>query len=177
MAGLSDQVKLALGRYWPEVYGGAAAGLSTQDLFANIRDRATDLGLFTPGVSASAISTLRGYAGRMLRAADALGNADPTLALDSSMISAPPWARSPAEQAAMPVYHVGFDHTIQGDDGEESVVRQTIIITGALPATVGDLNDLVATEAQLLAQESPGTSTASPHGTSVGVDNLALMVV
>lgn len=177
MADLTSSVKLALGRYWPEIYGGAAQRLSTSDMFANIRDRASDLGLGSVGVSATAISQLRSYASKMISAASVLNASDPTLALESGMISEPPWSRSTIEQATMPIYHVGFDHTIQGDDGTTSTVRQTIIITGALPSTVGELSGLVAQEAQLLAAESPGTSTSSPHGTSLGVDNLALMVV
>lgn len=170
-------MKLALGRYWPEVYGGAAARLSTSDMFANIRDRASDLGLPSVGVSAVAISQLRSYASRMINAANTLNGSDPSLALASGMISEPPWSRSTVEQATMPIYHVGFDHTIQNDEGIVTTVRQTIIITGTLPSTVGELNGLVAQEAALLAAESPGTSTTSPHGTSLGIDNLALMVV
>lgn len=177
MAGLSNQIKLAIGRYWPEVYAGANQRLSTQDLFTNIRARADELGLFSPGVSASAISTLRGIAGGMIRAAQTLNQTDPSIAIDASMISVPPWARSAAEQAAMPVYHIGFDHTVQDDHGEVTTVRQTIVFPGALPATVGELQDRVRAEAALMAAESPGTNVTSPHGTSLDVNNLALMVV
>jgi hypothetical protein len=177
MPTMTDAVRAALGRYWPEVYGGAAARLSTQDLFQNIRDRATDLGLPSVGVSASVISTLRGYAAGMIRAADRLNAADPTSIVDSTMLSTPPWARSSVEQAAMPIYHIGFDHTIQDDSGNLVTVRQTIVLTGTLPSTVGELTGLVSSEAALLASESPGTSAGTPHGTSVDVGNLALMVV
>lgn len=177
MADMSDAVRVALGRYWPEVYGGAAAKLSTQDLFQNIRDRATDLGLPSVGVSASAISTLRGYASRMIASAGRLNSADPSRQLDASLIEEPPWSRSPAEIAAMPVYHVGFDHTIQDDQGNLTTVRQTIVLTGVLPSTVGELTGLVASEAGLLASESPGTSAGTPHGTSVDVGNLAITAV
>lgn len=177
MTDLSDAARLALGRYWPEIYGGANNHLTTTDLFTNIRQRAIDLGLPSVGVSASTISTLRGIAGGIISAADRLNSALTTDPITSSLISEPPWSRSAQEQAAMPVYHVGFDHTIQDDEGNTLVARQTIVITGALPSTVGELQDLVASEAQLLASQSPGTSKKSPHGTSISVDNLSLMVV
>jgi len=177
MAAMSDAVRLALGRYWPEVYGGAAQRLSTQDLFDNIRTRAADLGLPSVGVSASAISTLRGYASRMIASAGRLNGAPADRTIDATMLAAPPWARSAADQAAMPVYHVGFDHTIQDDEGNLTTVRQTIVLTGVLPSTVGELTGLVESEAALMASESPGTSAGTPHGTSVSVDNLALTVV
>lgn len=177
MADMTDAVRVALGRYWPEVYGGAAAKLSTQDLFDNIRQRSADLGLPSVGVSATAISTLRGYASRMIASAAKLNGTNSSQPIDSTMIAAPPWARSAADQAAMPIYHVGFDHTIQDDQGNLTTVRQTIVLTGVLPSTVGELSGLVATEAALLASESPGTSAGTPHGTSIDTSNLAVTVV
>lgn len=109
MADLSDAVRVALGRYWPEVYGGAAQRLSTQDLFDNIRTRAEDLGLPSVGVSASVISTLRGMASKMVASAARFNSAAPDRIIDSTLLAEPPWSRSPQEQAAMPVYHIGFD--------------------------------------------------------------------
>lgn len=177
MASLTPPQALALGRYWSEIYGGAAARLSTSDMFTNIRQRAADLGLPSVGVSAAAISTLRGYATGIIRAADALGNADPSAPLDSSMIAATPWGRSLAAQNAMPVFNVAFQHTIQQDDGQTVSVWHTITFTGVLPSTVADLQEAVASEAALLARESAGTSPGSPHGTSLDVSDLSLTAV
>ena len=177
MADLTDPQKLALGRYWNEIYHGAAVRTSTEDLFAAIRQRADTLGLPSVGVGANVISQLRSYASRMTTSAYRLNAASPESILDGRMLAEAPWSRSTAAQNAMSVYHVGFDHTIQDDEGNLKTVRQTIVIPGSLPSTVGELQDLIAGEAALLASESPGTSNTSPHGTSISVENLAITVV
>jgi len=177
MPDLSDPQRLALGRYWSEIYGGAAQGLSTSDLFDNIRQRASDLGLPSVGVGASVISTLRSYASNMVASANRLNAASPESILDGRLLATPPWARPDQARSTLPIYHVGIDHTIQDDQGNISTVRQTIVLTGTLPATVGELQALIQGEAALLASESPGTSSSSPHGTSLGVDNLSVTVV
>lgn len=177
MASLSPQVKTALGRYWSEIFGGAALKLNTQDIFANIRERATELGLSSVGVGANTISTLRGFAGRMLNAATRL-NAQPDNApMTASLFSEAPWSRSLGDQNVMPLYHVSFDHTVETDSGDINVLRHTIVITGALPGTVGGLRGLIEDEAQLMAAEGSPDSEGTPHGISLGVDNLMITAV
>ncbi len=177
MPALPPAVATALGRYWSEIYGGAAQRLSTSDLFSNIRDRAAELGLPSVGVGAAAISTLRGYASGMIRAAAALNSADPSAPLSSDHLAVAPWSRPVTQQNLTPIYQVGISHTVQQDDGSVTTVRNTITITGQLPPTVGELRDLLTSEAALLAAESPGTSESSPHGISLGVDDFSLVAV
>jgi len=177
MADLSDIQKRALGLYWPQIYGGAAAGLSTSDLFANIRQRASDLGLPSVGIGASVISTLRSYASRMVSTANKLNASDPTTPISAGLIAQPPWSRSLAEQSSMPVYNVGFLHTVQTDEGETLSVWQTMVFTGTIPSTVGELQDAVASEAQRLASEATGDSKGTPRGTSLGVSQLNITAV
>lgn len=177
MADLNPQARTVLARYWSEIFGGAANRLTTAALFGNIRQRAETLGLGAVGVAASTVSTLRGYAGRMIASAGRLNKALDSNALTSDHYAEAPWARPLGEQNTMPIYHVSFDHTIENDAGETVVKRQTIILTGVLPGTVGDLRDLVSSEAQLLAAEGSPDSEGTPHGTSLGVDNLMLTAV
>jgi len=177
MASLTPPVRTALARYWSEIFGGAALGQTTQTLFSNIRDRAAQLGLSTVGVGASAISTLRGYAGRMLGAAKSLNAAPDNTALTSSHYAEAPWARPLAEQNTMPIYHLSFDHTIEVDSGDTVTRRQTIILTGMLPGTIGDLRGMAEDEAALLAAEGSPDSEGTPHGVSLGIDNLMLTAV
>lgn len=177
MASLSAQVANALSRYWSEIYGGAAQRLSTADLWQNIRDKAQAAGETTTGVTATAVSTLRGFASGMISAANRLAAAEPELSLTSAFIAEAPWSRPLQQQSTMPIYQVGFDNTIELPDGTTSVVRQTITITGQLPQTVGDLYGVVGSEAGILASEGSVDSTTTPRGTSLGVDNLQVLSV
>lgn len=177
MADLNPQQRTALARYWSEIYGGAAQRLSTAALFDNIRARAADLGLSAAGVGANVVSTLRGYAARMIEATRQLGRASDADPLSSAHIAEAPWARSLNEQNTMPVYHIGFDHTIQLDDGSTITKRQTIIVSGALPGTVGDVRDMVASEAALLAAEGGPADSGTPRGQSMDVSNLQILAV
>jgi|SRR5690348_10713238 len=177
MASLSSSVANALSRYWSEIYGGAAQKLSTSDLWSNIRAKAQAAGETSAGVSATAVSTLRGYASGMINAANRLAAAEPELALTSAFVAEAPWSRPLQQQSAMPIYQVGFDNEIQLADGSTSVVRQTITITGQLPASVGDLYGVVGSEADTLASEGSVDSTTTPQGTSLSVANLQILSV
>jgi len=177
MASLSQPVRVAMARYWSEIYGGAAVGLTTADMFSNIRDRALELGLSSPGVPATAVSVLRGYASSMIRAANALNSADSASALTSQHVAEAPWARSVTEQNTSPIWHASFDHTIEADDGSTITTRQTVSIFGAMPPTVGDLRDYVIGEAALLAAEGGAIDSGTPHGTSLDVGNISVLAV
>ncbi len=177
MADLSQPVKTALGRYWSEILAGASQHLSTQDLYNNIRNRATQLGLPTVGVGAQAISTLRGYAGRMQAAANAFNKAGDTDALVASHISQTPWSRSLNEQSLAPVVNVSILHTIEQDDGSTVKRHQTIVIQGALPDTVGQLRQFLEEEAALLAAEGGPADSGTPHGKSLGITDISIMAV
>jgi protoporphyrinogen oxidase len=177
MASLSSQVANALSRYWSEIYGGAAAKLSTSDMWSNINARAQASGLSSAGVTATAVSTLRGFASSMINAANRLAAADPELGLSAAFIAEAPWSRPLQQQTTMPIYQIGFDNTIELPDGTISVARQTITVTGQLPQTVGDLYGVVGSEAGTLASEGSVDSTTTPRGTSLGVDNLQILSV
>lgn len=177
MADLSDPQKLALARYWPQIYGSAAGHVTTADMFDRITQRAEDLGLPSVGVGAQVISTLRSFASRMVASAERLNASDPSLPINASMLAEPPWSRSTVEQSTMPVYNVGFLHTVQNDEGETLSVWQTMVFTGGLPSTVGELQEQVAAEAQRLASEATGDSKGTPRGTSLGVSQLNIQAV
>ncbi len=177
MASLNPSQKTALGRYWSEIFGGAARHLTTSDLFNNIRQRAADLGLSTVGVGAATISTLRGFAGRMIASAGRLNKAANERALTSAHFAEAPWARSLTDQNTMPIYHLSFNHTIEDDSGAIVTRRQTVVLTGTLPGTVGELRGLAEDEAALLAAEGSPDSEGTPHGMSLSVDDLMLTAV
>jgi hypothetical protein len=177
MADLNPQQRTALARYWSEIYGGAARKLSTADLFGNIRDRAASLGLASVGVGASVVSTLRGYASRMIGAAASFARSRDAEALTGRHIAEAPWARPLTEQNTAPIYHILFDHTIEREDGSTVVKPQTIVWSGVLPGTVGDVRDLVASEAALMAAEGGPADSGTPRGQSLGTDNIQILAV
>lgn len=177
MADLSAQVRLALGRYWSEIYAGASSHQTTADLFSAIRDRASSLGQTSIGVGAAAVSTLRGYAGRIVSAANSLNAAEDSASLTAQHIAEAPWSRPAQEQATMPVYNVAFQNTIQMEDGSTRTVWQTTTITGTLPGTVGDLRLAVSRNASLLAAEGGVPTSGTPRGTSLGTSDLQITVV
>lgn len=177
MADLTPPQRLVLGRYWSEILGGAAQRLGTAELFTNIRARAAELGLPSVGVGASAVSTLRGYAGRMLGSARALNRAADQVALTSEHIAEAPWARPLAQQNTMPIYNVTFEHTIERLDGSIVTKFQNMTITGIPPSTVGDLRRLVESEAAILAAEGGAPDSGTPKGKSLGVAKLMVTAV
>lgn len=177
MASLIPTVRTALGRYWSEIIGGAARRLNTADLFVTIRDRAAQLGLSTVGVSASAVSTLRGYAGRMLATGERINKAADTAILTSDHIAEAPWARPLQEQNAFPIWNTVIEHTIERPDGSTVTRNQTIVFTGTLPDTIGELRDQISEEARLLAEEGGEESEGTPKGKSLAVKILMLQAV
>jgi hypothetical protein len=177
MASLDPLQRLVLGRYWSEIFGGAAQRVSTSDLFVSIRARAQELGLSSVGVGASVVSTLRGYASRMVSAAGRLNKAADETSLGNTYIAEAPWARPLVEQNTMPIYNVTFQHTIELEDGSTVTKHQNMTIVGQLPPTVGDLRAQVESEAAILAAEGGAPTSGTPKGLSLGVDNLMITAV
>lgn len=79
--------------YWGTIQAGAYQGLTTQALWGNLNDAAAELGLESPGVSASAVGQLVGLANRMKAAGAALmaqgsGPLDPTTMVGTEITAA-----------------------------------------------------------------------------------------
>lgn len=158
MADLNPRQQKALGTYWGVIQAAAAQHMTTADLWAAIRGAAEAAGLESPGVNAADISTLRGYAGAMVRAADALAASEPSLGLTSSMIATAPWARSLAEQNLNPMFQATFKITGLSPTGSPVEGWLTSVFnTETLPDTVGGLLDQ-------LQQDTLDMIAATPEG-------------
>lgn len=139
----------AMGLYWPAIQAAANRHVTTAELWDAIRSAAADQGLDRPGVSLTAVNTLRAAATRMARSAEALN----TAARDSGfegLIGQAPWSAPLDVQAAAPSYLIGMQlgGTIDGEDASRYV---TVRWSGPLPASVGDLLDSLDTDAALMA--------------------------
>lgn len=164
---LSPAAKSALA-YWPQISRAAALGLTTADLWSDIREAAEDIGLASPGVTVQGVSQLRGMAAGIERTADRLARAADSRRLIGDFVATPPWARTPGERKAAAMFNVRFQHTVIRN-GEEVTEWRTTKFSGRLPRTVGELRRLVEGDAVQLARKYP-----SEH---VGVSGLQLFAV
>lgn len=164
---LSPQAKSALA-YWPQIQRAAALGLTTADLWSDIREAAETLGLASPGVTVQGVSQLRGIAAGIETRAGRLNTAADSRRLISEFVSTPPWARPPGQRAAGQMFNVRFQHTTLVN-GEPVTEWRTTKFSGRLPRTVGQLRDLVAGDAVQMARKY--------NGEHLGVDGLQLFAV
>lgn len=156
------------GLYWGVVEGAARQGLGTAAIWDAIREHAAALGLESPGVTAQDVSRLRGQAGGIIRAENALGRAPAQQGIGAEMIATPWFGRTLDRQNAMPVYQARFEHTVLRD-GVEVTEWRTVTFRGALPATVGALADAVDLDAAQMADN---------YGVEhLGVGTISLMAV
>lgn len=175
MPDLPPGPRKALGLYWGVIQHAAAQHLPTADLWAAIRGAAAEAGLERPGVSAADVSTIRGYAGAMTRAAEALAKSEPGLGITPSMIATAPWARSLAEQNIAPRYQVTYAREALTAEGVQVSQYSTSIFDGALPDTVGELQNAILADAVDMLAATPPEET--PTTQILGVSNLTVLVV
>lgn len=136
--------------YWGIIERGAAEGLGAADLWADIRAAAEDIGLASPGVSASEVSQLYSQAVGIQRKAERFGRAHPSERMDGRYVANAPWTRAQGERDALSVWQVRYQHTVLGPDGPQSEWR-TSVFSGALPDTVEDLRAAIEQDAEQLA--------------------------
>lgn len=174
MPDLSPGAKRALGLYWGAIEAASSSHMTTADLWTAIRQAAADAGLESPGVNAADVSTIRGYAGRMTRASEALAKAEPGLGLTADLIATPPWARPLAEQNAVTKYQVTYSVNYVTPEGE-SGSRFLTSVYDQLPGTVGDLLSGLQVDASELQLAQPEGDYLP--GDITGVDTVTILAV
>lgn len=167
MSDLSDQARKAM-TYWGEIQAAASEGMTTADLWSLIQDAAEEMGLESPGVTIRGVSELRGLAGRIIASGRTFATAGPEISLSGRDWAEAPWSRPLAEQNALGIWQVRFQHTTLGPDGPETQWR-TSVFTGSVPGTVGELRSALEEDAQAMA-----TKYGVGH---IGFDNVQLLVV
>lgn len=157
MPNLSPAGQRAL-TYWGSIQASVSDRATTSEIWGAIRDAQTALGDGAPSVSVGGVNELRGYAAQIRNAGERYENARPEEPLDARMIAPAPWGRSQAEQNAVPMYQIRFEHnTIT--EGTWSHDMRTMYIRGTTPPTVGDLFQMV---------DDAGEDLAADYGTEHG---------
>lgn len=137
-------------RFWPSVKAAARQHMTTGQVWDMVRRAAAAAGATTSPMNGADLSRLRGAAGAALRAEQAFGRALPHQAITSEMIAQAPWAPITAASAAAPNHHVDYWVRVLTDTGEEVLKEYASVFGGPvpIPATVGELTDLLAEDAQ-----------------------------
>jgi hypothetical protein len=171
---LTDRAAAALGWAFGAIQGATYEGLNTTDIWQRLRDAAESQGLSTVGLSAADVSSLRGYAGQMKAASDALGAADPSLGIESSMVGVAPWSMSQATLNAAPEWWARVEMTVADEQGNMTTGWVTMTGITSLNMTAGDLNQMIQANAEAAAvQEGAGTT---PRGTLISTGRVELLV-
>lgn len=169
---LTDGQRKALGLYGPIIQSASTLHMTTSDLWDAIRDAAEAEGLASPGVTVQDVSHLRGIFAGMTRATEALNRADPGSLIDAAMIGQAPWSPDVNVQNATPAYLATFQLS-RVVDGVEVTDWAAVRIPGALPGTVGELQDQLEAEAEAMASEEGGTF----YGEFAGIGNIAIQAI
>lgn len=159
MAELSDDAKAGMG-YYGIIESAARQGLGTAATWDLIKAEAATLGLTSPGISAAAVSELRGRAVGVQRSEARIAQAADHLAIGREFTADAPWARGDNEQAALTRWQVRFEHTTEGPNGTTTEWRTAMLQGTGIPDTFGDLRDILDTEGDELA-DSYGTTHVS----------------
>jgi len=148
---LTPEARKALA-YWPQIELAAAERMTTADLWSTIQDAAEELGLSSPGVTLRGVSQLRSIATQIQASGRRLETLADAADLTGQHIAEAPWSRSMAEQNALGIYQVRYQHTTLTADGPETNWR-TSVFYGQLPGTVGELRDAIEEDAGQLANK------------------------
>lgn len=171
---LTDRAAAALGWAFGAILGSAYAGETTADVWDRLRSASEAAGFETLGLSASDVSSLRGYAGGIVRAADSLASAGPGDAITADMIGVTPWSMGLGTLAVAPEYWARVEMTVADEQGNESTGWFTMTGINSLNMTTGDLDQLVQLNAEAAAI-SEGTGT-TPRGSLVSTGRVELLV-
>jgi hypothetical protein len=136
--------------FWGTIEGAARDRATTADLWSRLQDHADTQGLSGPGLTLADVNALRARASDFINSERNLARANDSYGIDSSMIATAPWERPMAQQDALPMYQVRFEHHVTVDGVAQTQFR-TVMFRGELPATVGDLMDELEGDAQEMA--------------------------
>lgn len=166
-------------KYWGDILTSAYQRANTQEMWLAIRTAQERYGLDRPGTTPPDVSTLRGFANRIVAGAAALAAAAPTDTITPDMMAVAPYTSNTLEGIATnPTYHVRYLNTVQASDGTTTSVWNTSVFTAAdMPTTVGDLQDAINTHAAELAAQGIEASATTPRGVSVSTSDYEITLV
>lgn len=136
-------------QYWGVIRSASSARISTSDLWAQIAAFEQAQGITRPAGLFAAVNQMRSLATSQRNAFQALQDASDEAAITSEMISQDFNSRPLTDQSTAPVWTIRFGVSILTENGVEDSWL-TYRASGALPATKGDLVDLLSVEAPAL---------------------------
>lgn len=129
-----------------------------------------------PAYSPPGVSSLFSQALQIVNARNALGAADPSVAIDASMVARPPWSADAAAMAAFPTWQVRSEVTYTTAEGITETGIFTSKIEFILPRSVGNLAAVVEQQVASMLASPPGTGTPRA-GSLDSVDSITLLAV
>jgi hypothetical protein len=166
-------------KYYGSILASAYEHHNIADMWTNIRSAQEQYGLSKPGVSGPDVMVIRGYANRIVNGAKAFAAASKSDSITANMTAIAPYtARTLADIATNPIYHVRYKNTVQADDGSVTEVWNTSVFTAMdFPDTVGGLLDAIDTHAAELAAQGMDSSVTTPRGISIATSNHEITLV
>lgn len=135
-----------------DIQAGAAAHDTTAALWQRVQDAAASQGYDISGASALDLGQLRSWAASNVYAQEALAKAGASTSLDASMIGRELYTTPGTIEGRQQLYNVRFLHTVI-ENGVEINIWRTSQFTGLLPPTKDQLEQLMDSDAQQLADE------------------------
>lgn len=129
-----------------------------------------------PVYSPPGVSSLFSQALQIVGARNTLGAADPSSAIDDSMVARPPWSADSATMAAAPVWQVRSEVTYTTSEGTTETGIFTSKIENILPSSKANLAAVVEYQVASMLASPPGTGTPR-SGDLVSVDSITLLAV
>ena len=166
-------------KYYGSILTSAYQGKNVQDMWISIHANAAEYGLPSPQTQPPDVSTIRGFANRIVAGARAFAAASESDTITSDMMAIAPYtSRDRNAIAVNPVYHVRFKNTVQADDGTITSAWQTSVFTAAdMPNTVGGLIDSLNDTATELAAQGGASDSNTPRGVSVSTSDYEITLV
>lgn len=122
------------------------------------------------------VSQLFSIARRISNASGALGDAPGSAPVDASMVAEAPWSRSPAEQAAMPMWQARVTMTYTDAAGVQQEGISVVNISQVLPSSVASLQAQMELRIADQLAAPPGTGTPRT-GTLDSIDSITILAV
>jgi len=135
-----------------DIQAGAAAHDTTAALWQRVQDAAASQGYDISGANALDLGQLRSWAASNAYAAEALARAGASTSLDASMIGRELYTTPGTIEGQAQLYNVRFEHTVI-ENGVEIDIWRTSQFTGLLPPTKDQLQQIIESDAQQLADE------------------------
>lgn len=141
---------------------------------------ASDIAKTIGGVYASynpiGLSQLFSAARTIAKAGASLGEADASAQIDDTMVAEAPWARSLADQLAMPSWQARTEVQYINEAGQQVTEWFTIGIEQTLPSSVGDLQSQISASLDTMLTAAPNEGTPR-RGQLVAVNSITLLSV